>query len=101
MNKRALRSFLLFTIIREMKQIGELIDFHFALALIAIFGVAGSLYLQFGQANLEFDTLNSSIYSVVHGWDSDTKENVSINYQLDQLEKEFEALDTQDTQMTQ
>lgn len=86
-----------------MKYLWELIDkhidFHLALALVAILGTAGSLYLQFGQADLEFDALNSSIYSVAQGRDPDTKENSSLNSQLDQLEKQFEALDVQDRQM--
>lgn len=96
MNRRALHSFFIFVIIKTMKHIGEFIDFHFSLALIAVFGMTSFLYLQFDQADLEFDTLNSSIYSVVHGQDPDTKENITLNQQLDQLENEFEAPDTQD-----
>ncbi len=100
MNKRALRSFVVFSkmkLMKELENFGKLIqkhiDFHFALALVAIFGTTASLYLQFSQADLDFDTLTSSIYSVVHSRDQDLRENISLNYQLDQLEKEFDQLD--------
>ena len=80
----------------QMKHIGELIgkyiDFHFALALIAIFGTAGSLYLQFNETNIEFDILNASMYSVVKNQGNDLRENVSLNYELDKLEKSLDAL---------
>jgi len=63
------------------------IDFNFTLALIAMFGTAASLYLQFSQANVEFDTLNGSMYSVVRNQESDLNENISLNQELDELEK--------------
>lgn len=79
-----------------MKYIGELtgkhIDFHFALALIAIFGTAGSLYLQFNEANTEFDILNASMYSIVRNQGSDLRESASLNQELDELEKSLDAL---------
>lgn len=68
------------------------IDFHFALALIAIFGTAGSLYLQFNEANTEFDILNASVYSVVRSRGSDLRESASINKELDELEKSLDSL---------
>lgn len=68
------------------------IDFHFALAVIAIFGTAGFLSLQFNDANTEFDTLNASMYSVVKNQGNDLRANVSINYELDELEKSLDAL---------
>mgnify|MGYP001592542664 CR=1 FL=1 len=75
-----------------LELIGKHIDFHFALALIAIFGTAGSLYLQFTDANTEFDTLNASIYSVVKNQGNDLRESASIKYELDQMEKSLDAL---------
>ena len=68
------------------------IDFHFALALIAIFGTVASLYLQFSKANTEFDTLNASMYSVVKTQGNNLRENMSINHELDELEKSLDAL---------
>jgi len=72
--------------------IGKHIDFHFVLALIAILGTAGSLYLQFNEANTEFDTLNASMYSVVKNQGNDPRESASLNYELDELEKSLDAL---------
>lgn len=68
------------------------IDFHFALALIAIFGTAGSLYLQFSAANTEFDTLNASIYSVVQNQRIDLKENAYLDHELNKLGKSLDDL---------
>ncbi len=72
--------------------IGRHIDFHLALALIAIVGVATSLYLQFGEANTEFDTLNASMYSVVQSQGRDARDNASLNHELDELEKSLDNL---------
>lgn len=78
-----------------MVYIGELIerhiDFHFALALIAIFGTAGSLYFQFNEANTEFGTLNASIYSIVRKQGIDFREDVFIDQELDELEKSLDG----------
>lgn len=69
------------------------IDFHFALAVVVIFGVAGFLSLQFGQANTEFDTLDASIYSVVQSQKTmDDRESAALNHRLDQIENELDAL---------
>ncbi len=69
------------------------IDFHFALALVAILGTAASLSLQFNQANSEFEILAASAFTLVHSQEnSGIKENVSLNQTLDQLEKEFSQL---------
>jgi len=76
-----------------MNQLSKYIDFHFALAVVAIFGVAGFLSLQFSQANTEFDTLNASMYSVVRSQGSDLNDDVYIDHQLDQLQKNIEALE--------
>ncbi len=96
MNKRVLHSFVIFIIIKTMKYLSELIqkhiDFHFALALIAILGTAGSLYLQFNEANTEFDTLNASMYSMVKNQGSDLRESASLNYELNELEKSLDGL---------
>ena len=79
-----------------MKHIAELIgkhiDFHFTLALIAIFGVAGSLYLQFSEADTEFNILDASMSSVVKTQDRDLRESISINQDLNQLEKSLDGL---------
>ena len=91
MNKRALRSFFVFIII-IVRFTMKHIDFHFALALIAIFGTAASLYLQFSTANTEFDTLNASMYSIVKNQGNDLRESTSINYELDEIEKSLDML---------
>ena len=87
----------IFIIIKLMKYftdlLGKYIDFHFALAIIAIFGTAGSLYLQFNEANVEFDILNGSVYSIVRNQGSDLKEDATLNHELDELEKSLNALD--------
>lgn len=73
--------------------LNEYIDFNFALALIAILGTAGSLYLQFAQASVEFETLNGSMYSIIRSQKTmDNRENDGLNQQLDQIEKELDAL---------
>ncbi len=73
--------------------IGKHIDFHFVLALIAIFGTAGSLYLQFAQADVEFETLNGSMYSIIRNQKTmDDREDLVFNHQLNQIENELEAL---------
>lgn len=68
------------------------IDFHFALALIAIFGTACSLSLQFKDANSEFEILNASAYSIFQSQGSELKENASFSQELDELEKSLDAL---------
>lgn len=68
------------------------IDFHFTLALIAIFGTVGSLYLQFNEANSEFEILNASAYSIFRSQGSDLRENLSLNQELDELEKSLDTL---------
>ncbi len=68
------------------------IDFPFALALIAIFGTAGFLSLQFKTANTEFTTLDASMYSVVRSQPADDREEAALNNQLEQLEKDLDAL---------
>lgn len=96
MNKRALRSFFILVRIELMKYFVDLlekhIDFHFALALIAILGTVGSLYLQLSEANTEFDTINASIYSVVKNQGQDLRENVILDQELDELEKSLDDL---------
>ncbi len=81
-----------------MKHISEsvkrYIDFHFALALVAILGTAGSLYLQFDNAGTEFDALNASVYSysVVRIHERDLMENESLDQELDELGRLLDAL---------
>ena len=68
------------------------VDFHFVLALIAILGTAGSLYLQFNETNTEIDTINASMYSVIRSQGSDLRESVAINQELDELGKSLDDL---------
>ena len=68
------------------------IDFHFVLALVAILGTAGSLYLQFTEANNEFDTLNASMYSAVRSQEMDLKENAYFDKELNELVKSLDDL---------
>ena len=79
-----------------MKNLGDMlskyIDFYFALALVAIFGIAGSLYLQFRDADIEFATLNGSLYPLVRSHGAEERETVNLNEELDKLEKTLEAL---------
>lgn len=80
-----------------MKHIGELIgryvDFYFALVIITVLGTGGSLYLQFAQADVEFETLNGSMYSIVRSQKTmDERENAVLNHQLEQLKNELNAL---------
>lgn len=92
-----MRSFFILIIIELMKYfLGLLekhIDFHFALALIAIFGTAGSLYLQFDEANVEFEILNGSMSSIIRNQKTiDNRESDVLNQQLDQIENELNSL---------
>jgi hypothetical protein len=68
------------------------VDFHFSLALIAILGTAASLYLQFNEANNEFNILNASMYSVVRSYGIDSKENMYLNQELNKLAKSLDDL---------
>lgn len=68
------------------------IDFHFALALIAILGTTGSLYIQFNEANSEFETLNASAYSIFRSQGSDLREDLYLSQELDELEKSLDEL---------
>ncbi len=68
------------------------IDFHFALALIAIFATAGSLYLELKEANSEFDILDASMYSVIQSQSFDNRESSTLINQLDQLEESLNDL---------
>ena len=79
-----------------MEQIRELIekyvDFYFALALIAILGTAGSLFLQFSEASNEFDTLNASMYSAVRNQGYNLRESTVFEQELDEMEKSLDLL---------
>ena len=68
------------------------IDFHFTLALIAVFGIAGFLGIQLNNANAEFDTLNASMYSVVRSQERDLRENGSFEQELNELGKSLDDL---------
>ena len=76
-----------------IKHLQKFIDFHLALALVAIVGTAGSLYLEFARADIEFEALNASLYSVVRGNDSsEAKEGMLLSEEIDQLEMELDDL---------
>jgi len=72
--------------------IEKYVDFHFSLALIAILGTAGSLFLQFSEASNEFDTLNASMYSTVRNQGYNLRENTVLERELDEMEKSLDAL---------
>lgn len=73
------------------------IDFHLALALVAVITVSGLVFLQFVQADTEFQTLNGLSYFTVRGQDTiDNSESAVLNRELDKLENELEALDVQE-----
>ena len=73
--------------------VGKHVDFHFVLALVVIFGTAGSLYLQFAQANVEFEILNGSMSSVIRIQKTMAdRESTVLNHQLEQIENELNAL---------
>lgn len=72
----------------------KLIDFHLSLALVAVVAVSGAVFLQFVEADAEFETLNGLSYSIVRSRDSIDNAEISVlNNELDQLEKELEMLD--------
>lgn len=74
-----------------MGLIGKL-DFYFVLALVVILGTAGSLFLQFNYADIEFEALNASMYSIVHYRDTNSRESALIKIELDQLGNDLEEL---------
>ncbi|GEM_PF-6961038 len=91
-NKLALRLFFISIRMELMNNWYQRIDFHFTLAIIVILGTAGSLYLQFNEADNEFDTLNGSMYSIVRSRGIDLKEDEFINHELDKLGESLNAL---------
>lgn len=68
------------------------IDFHFALAVVAILAIAGSLYLEFNKANTEFEILNASTYFIIQNQSRDSMENASVDHELDELGKSLDSL---------
>ncbi len=70
-------------------------DFHFTLAIIAIFGLAASIFLQIQEAGSEYEYLSSSMAPLVRsGHNSrDINEAIKLNAELDDLEKELQMLD--------
>ena len=71
------------------------LDFHFTLAMIAIFGLAASLFLQIQEAGSEYEYLSSSMAPLVRsGHDPrDINEALKLNAELDELELQLETLD--------
>jgi len=68
------------------------IDFHFSLALVAILATAGSLYLELNKANTEFEILNASTYSIVQDQPRDSRNDTSMELELDELGKSLDSL---------
>jgi len=68
------------------------VDFHFSLALIAIFATAGSLYLELDKANTEFEVLNASTYSIIQDQSRSLMEDASMDIELDELGKSLDGL---------
>ncbi|MBI2068832.1 MAG: hypothetical protein HYT67_01875 [Candidatus Yanofskybacteria bacterium] len=76
-------------------QEGFKFDFYFALAMIAIFGSAASLFLQIQEAGSEYEYLSSSMAPLVrsgHG-SRDINEVLKLDAELDELEQQLETLD--------
>ena len=71
------------------------LDFHFTLAIIAIFGSAASLFLQIQEAGSEYEYLSSSMAPLVRsGHNSrDINEAIKLDAELDDLEHQLEMLD--------
>jgi len=70
-------------------------DFYFTLAIIAIFGLTASIFLQIQEAGSEYEYLSSSMAPLVRsGHNSrDINEAIKLNAELDDLEKELQMLD--------
>lgn len=70
------------------------LDFHFVLAMIAIFGSAASLYFQLQDAGYEYETLTSSMAPVIRDSNnaSDINATIQLNQELNDLEVRLEAL---------
>ncbi len=72
------------------------LDFYFALALIAIFGSAASLSLEFQNAGYEYDNLTSSLAAPLirtSNTASEINSVANIQAELDNLGLELEKLD--------
>jgi len=65
------------------------LDFHFTLAMIAIFGSAASLFLQIQEAGSEYEYLSSSMAPLVRSGN----EAIKLDAELDDLEHQLEMLD--------
>lgn len=76
-------------------QKGFTLDFYFTLAMIAIFGTTAALFLQFGEADYEYEYLNSSMSPLVRSRNDagNINETLRLNQELNELELELEALD--------
>lgn len=71
------------------------LDFYFILAIIAIFGSAASVFLQFQEASYEYELLSSSLASLVRNRSGvgNINETLRLNEELNALELELESLD--------
>ena len=79
-----------------MTKVSDLtVDFYFALAMIAIFGTAASLFLQFEEAGYEYESLSSSMAPLVRKSNNagNINETLRLNQELDELEQQLETLD--------
>ena len=70
-------------------------DFNFTLALIAIFGLAASLFLQIQEAGFEYEHLSSSMSPLVRSGNDagNINETLRLDQELDDLENQLEMLD--------
>ena len=71
------------------------LDFYFALALIALFGSAASLTLEFQNAGYEYENLSGSLAPLVrtHNDASDINEALNIQAELDDLEQQLQIME--------
>ncbi len=71
------------------------LDFHFTLAIIAIFGLAASLFLQMQEAGSEYEYLSGSMAPLVRSGQNsrDINEAIRLNAELDEFERQLEMLD--------
>ncbi len=68
------------------------VDFHFVVAIVVILGTAGSLSLQFNEANTEFDMINASAYSLIKNRPSSNVSEEFLISDLELIDKELSEL---------
>lgn len=72
-------------------------DFHFTLAIIAIFGSAAGLSFQFDDARYEYENLSSSMAPLIRSNNKANNINAALKLQaeLDDLEQQLQVLDSE------